>query len=47
MAVAFLKGVDLEEQIATLASLTVDDANEALQTMLLPENEAYVEITPQ
>ncbi len=47
IALAFLKGTTLEDQIAMLASLTPADANEALQTMMLPENEAYVEITPQ
>ena len=43
---AFLKGITLEDQIATLAALTPGDANEALQTMMLPENEVYVQIDP-
>lgn len=43
---AFLKGITLEDQIATLAALTPEDANEALQSMMLPENEVYVQIDP-
>ena len=43
---AWLKGCTLEDQITTLAALTPADADEALQTMLLPENEAYVQIDP-
>lgn len=46
MTTAFLKGSTLEEQIATLAALTPADADEALRTMMLPENEAYVQIDP-
>lgn len=44
---AQLKGYTLEDQIAALAALTPADADAALQTMLLEENSAYVEIQPQ
>ena len=46
-AAAFLKGRTLADEIDTLASLTVEDANALLQTALLEENRAYVEIQPQ
>ena len=46
-AAAFLKGRTLADEIDTLASLTVEDANALLQTTLLEENRAYVEIQPQ
>lgn len=46
-AAAFLKGRTLADEIATLAALTVEDANELLQTALREENSAYVEIDPQ
>ena len=46
MTFAFLKGSTLEEQIAALAALTPADADAALQTMMLPEHEAYVQIDP-
>lgn len=46
-AAAFLKGRTLADEIDTLAALTVEDANGLLQTALLEENRAYVEIQPQ
>lgn len=46
-AAAFLKGRSLAEEIEVLAALTVQDANELLQTALREENSAYVEIDPQ
>lgn len=45
-AVAFFKGRTLAQESEALAALTVDDANNLLQTALLEENSAYVEITP-
>ncbi|MDD4851111.1 MAG: pitrilysin family protein [Gemmiger sp.] len=47
MAGAQLKGRSLASEIETLAALTVEDANKALQTMLREENSAYVQIDPQ
>lgn len=47
MAAAFLRGRTLAGEIEALAALTVQEADEALQTMLLEENSAYVEIRPQ
>lgn len=47
LGAAFLKGRTLADEIETLAALTVDDVNEALQTMLRPEHSAYIEIEPQ
>ena len=47
MAGACLSGYTLAGEIEALATLTVQDANEALQHMLRPENAAYVEIQPQ
>lgn len=46
-AAAHMKGRTLDEEAAVLASLTVADANELLQTTLLEENAAYVQIDPQ
>lgn len=46
-AAAHMKGRTLAQEAAVLASLTVADANELLQTTMLPENEAYVQIDPQ
>lgn len=43
---AYLKGRSLADEIEVLATLTLDEVNEALQTMLLEENSAYVEIRP-
>lgn len=47
IGMAFLKGRSLTDEIETLATLTVQDVNEALQTMLREENSAYVQIDPQ
>lgn len=47
MGMAFLKGRTLADEIETLAALTVDDVNKALQTMLLEENSAYIQIDPK
>lgn len=47
MGTAFLKGRTLADEIEALATLTLTDVNEALPTMLLEENSAYVEIEPQ
>lgn len=44
---AYLKGRSLANEIETLATLTVEDANEMLQTVLLEDTSAYVEIQPQ
>ena len=41
-----MKGRTLSDEIAALASLTKQDADEALQTMLLRENCAVVHIYP-
>lgn len=46
MQAAFLKGATVEEEIAALAALTPADVDGALQTMLLPEWEAFVRIDP-
>lgn len=46
MNAAFMKGRTLSDEIAALASLTKQDADEALQTMLLRENCAVVHIYP-
>ena len=46
MGMAFLKGRTLADEIEALATLTVDDVNKALQTMLLRENCAVVHIYP-
>ena len=45
-AAAYLKGRTLADEIAALAALTVDDANELLRTALREENRAYVQIDP-
>ena len=45
-AAAYLKGRTLADEIAALAALTVDDANELLCTALREENRAYVQIDP-
>ena len=45
-AAACLKGRTLADEIAALAALTVDDANELLRTALREENRAYVQIDP-
>ena len=45
-AAAYLKGRTLADEIAALAALTVDDANELLRTALQEENRAYVQIDP-
>ena len=34
-------------KLKRLAALTVDDVNKALQTMLLEENSAYIQIDPK
>ena len=47
MGMAFLKGRTLADEIEALAALTVDDVNKALQTMLLEENSAYIQIDPK
>ena len=47
MGMAFLKGRTLADEIEALATLTVDDVNKALQTMLLEENSAYIQIDPK
>mgnify|MGYP000756763301 FL=1 len=47
MGMAFLKGRTLADEIDALAVLTVDDVNKALQTMLLEENSAYIQIDPK
>ncbi len=47
MAAAALKGRTLAQEIGTLAALTAEDADRALQSMLLPQNSAYVQIDPQ
>lgn len=46
MNAAFMKGRTLSDEITALASLTKQDADEALQTMLLRENCAVVHIYP-
>lgn len=46
-AAACLKGRTLAEEVEVLASLTVEQMNELLQTALLEANSAYVEIDPQ
>ena len=46
MNAAFMKGRTLADEITALASLTKQDVDEALQTMLLRENCAVVHILP-
>ena len=46
-AAACLKGRSLEDEIAALAELTVEDANALMRTALQEENRAYVQIDPQ
>lgn len=41
------KAATLADEIEALATLTVDDVNKALQTMLLEENSAYIQIDPK
>ena len=45
-AAAYLKGRTLADEIAALAALTVEDANELMRTALREENRAYVQIDP-
>ena len=45
-AAAYLTGRTLADEIAALAALTVDDANELRRTALREENRAYVQIDP-
>lgn len=47
LASAHLRGNTLADEIEALASLTVADADAALQTMLCEERMTYVEIEPQ
>lgn len=47
MAGAFLRGHTLSDEVEALAGLTVQDADAALQTMMLDEASTYVEIQPQ
>lgn len=47
LASAHLKHRTLADELEALAALTVDDANALLQTALLEENSAYVEIRPE
>ena len=42
-----IQTTDFEQSVSALAALTVEDANALLQTALLEENRAYVEIQPQ
>ena len=46
-AAACLRGCSLADEIAALAELTVEDADALMQTALLEENRAYVQIDPQ
>ena len=46
-AAACLKGRSLEDEIAALAELTVEDANALMRSALQEENRAYVQIDPQ
>lgn len=47
LCMACLKGRTLLDEVETLAALTVEEVDTALQTMLLEENSAYVQIDPQ